>query len=193
MRALRRRPADAVGGVDAELVRLDVPARHRLQLAANSAPSARAAAARPARRRPPARSARTSASCRRAGRCIESAASAARCGTGASDPVAGQHVAAVAARAVARRRRADRHRAAGVPRSRATPSSAPRSSCSAAAAAAAARERMARARQLRGKPGTIGAHRGSYLISIAQSGSVRSPRAAAACHCWSRRVKGSNA
>ena len=76
MRAFGRRPADAVGGVDAELVRLDEPGLRALDAARRARRTRAACAARPA---PPARrrrSARTSARCRRAARCIRSAASA---------------------------------------------------------------------------------------------------------------------
>ena len=77
VRPLGRRAADAIGGVDAELVRLDVPAADRLQLRKQL--TERAEQLPPGRRATHLRrrSARTSARGRRAARCRRSAASAA--------------------------------------------------------------------------------------------------------------------
>ena len=76
MRAFGRRPADAVGGVDPELVRLDEPRLRAAQRRRRARRTRAACGATPAPRARSPRSARTSARGRRAARCIRPAASA---------------------------------------------------------------------------------------------------------------------
>ncbi len=76
MRAFRRRATDAVARIDAELVCLDIPARRSLHLAGDPGQARQQPATSRLRRRPRARSARTSVRGRRARRCTRPAASA---------------------------------------------------------------------------------------------------------------------
>ena len=130
VRAFGRRPADAVGGVDAELVRLDVPGLRAA--AARRGERGRTPAGRramPARRRRPARSARTSARGRRAARCIRPAASARDAAT-SSTASPRRRRSRSGGGGGSGRRRAGRCRAAGRPTTaaarRARPARAPR-------------------------------------------------------------------